>query len=45
MRGAAYFKRAAFKPIETLADALMGTGGLALVERFVREGMPQLYRR
>ena len=45
MRGAAYFRRAAFKPIETFTDGLMGHKGFALVERFNREGVPAMYRR
>lgn len=44
MRGAAYFSKRAFQPIETFADQLMGKRGLALVERFKKDGIPRLYR-
>lgn len=44
MRGAAYFSKRAFEPIETFPDQLMGKSALALVERFRRDGIPDLYR-
>jgi len=44
MRGAAYFSKKAFLPIDDLPDALMGDQDFALVERFAREGVPELYR-
>ncbi|MBM4031413.1 MAG: hypothetical protein FJ291_06450 [Planctomycetes bacterium] len=44
MRGAAYFSRKAFLPIEDFPAALRGERDFALVERFRREGVPQLYR-
>jgi hypothetical protein len=43
MRGAAYFSKRAFLPIESFADQLMGEKTLALVERFRNEGIPTLY--
>jgi len=43
-RGAAYFKKAAFRDMEELVTALFTpSGDLALVERFGREGLPALY--
>jgi len=44
MRGAAYFSKKAFLPIEEFPEALMGQTDFALIERFQREGIPQLYR-
>ena len=44
MRGAAYFSKRAFQQIETFADQLMGKSGLALVQRFRKDGIPQLYQ-
>ncbi len=44
-RGAAYFRKAAFHDMDTLADALFDDNdNLALVERYRREGIPQLYK-
>ena len=43
-RGAAYFKKAAFRDMEELVTALFTpSGDLALVERFGCEGLPALY--
>lgn len=44
-RGAAYFGKKAFEPMETFADQLMTSGGeLRLLELFRRDGIPELYR-
>jgi hypothetical protein len=43
-RGAAYFDRKAFGEITTFPDAVEGKSGETLVERFKREGIPQMYR-
>jgi hypothetical protein len=45
MRGAAYFGKRAFEPIDSFAEALQDEGGWALVRRFEREGIPQMYRQ
>jgi len=43
-RGAAYFKKKAFEPIDTFVDGLYDDAGqLAIVERFNREGIPPMY--
>jgi hypothetical protein len=43
-RGAAYFKKAAFHDMDALrAELLDGSGELALMSRFRREGLPDLY--
>jgi hypothetical protein len=43
-RGAAYFKRAAFAPIDTLGDELYDESGqLRLVRQFQTEGVPRMY--
>jgi len=43
-RGAAYFKKKAFEPIETFADELYDEAGqLAIVQRYQQEGIPQMY--
>lgn len=43
-RGAAYFKKAAFRDMDALKTELIDdTGELTLVTRFQREGMPDLY--
>jgi len=44
VRGAAYFSKRAFTPIEELPQTLMGANDFALVERFRSEGVPELYR-
>lgn len=45
MRGAAYFGKKAFEPIDTFADQLSDSAGnLRLVELFGRVGIPALYR-
>lgn len=44
MRGAAFFNKKAFSPIDTFADALAGIKTWALVERFQREGIGPMYR-
>ena len=44
MRGAAYFGKRAFLPIESFPDSLRGERDWTLVERFRREGIPQIYR-
>lgn len=44
MRGAAYFSKRAFLPMESFADQLMGKKTLALVERFRKDGIPTLYK-
>lgn len=44
-RGAAYFSKKAFHPIEELSGSLFdNSGNLALVEQYRREGMPELYK-
>lgn len=43
MRGAAFFNKKAFLPIETLAEALTGKNTWSLVERFQREGVVSMY--
>jgi len=43
-RGAAYFKKAAFSPMETFLDALYDDHGrLAIAAKFAEEGIPSLY--
>lgn len=44
MRGAAFFSKRAFLPVESLVDVLRGEEGWALVERFQREGIVQMYK-
>jgi hypothetical protein len=45
-RGAAYFKKAAFRDMDELAAALFDTNGrLELAERFRADGMPKLYQK
>jgi hypothetical protein len=44
MRGAAYFSRKAFLPIEDFPGTLWGEHDFALAEQFRRGGVPQLYR-
>jgi hypothetical protein len=45
-RGAAYFGKRAFQDIASLPDALVAGGGeLALVARYKREGVPDMYQR
>jgi hypothetical protein len=45
MRGAAYFNKKAFLPIDSFADALWGAKTWALVERFQRDGILPMYRQ
>jgi hypothetical protein len=46
MRGAAYFGKKAFLPMETFAEQLVNSAGeLRLLELFRRDGIPELYRR
>ena len=43
-RGAAYFKRSAFAPIDTLVDDLYDQGGqVRLVRQFQTDGIPRMY--
>jgi len=43
-RGAAYFKKKAFEPIETFAAELYDESGeLAIVQRFQQHGIPEMY--
>jgi hypothetical protein len=42
-RGAAYFQRKAFLPIHSFTDAVWGKKDFNLVEKFRKEGTPQLY--
>lgn len=45
-RGAAYFKKAAFSPIDTLMDALYDERGrLTLVKQFHEQGIPEMYAK
>lgn len=44
LRGAAYFKRAAFEPIDTFGDQLYDErGNLRLVKEFAEKGVPPMY--
>lgn len=44
-RGAAYFRTTAFEDMDTLAEALFdASGNLALVEQYLRQGVPSLYK-
>lgn len=43
MRGAAYFGKKAFLPIDTFLDSLWGEKDFRLVERMRREGVPSMY--
>jgi hypothetical protein len=43
-RNAAYFGKKAFDDIFTFPDAIEGKSGETLVQRFKREGIPQMYR-
>lgn len=46
MRGAAYFGKKAFLPMETFAEQLVNSAGeLRLLDIFRRNGIPELYRR
>jgi hypothetical protein len=42
-RGAAYFNKKAFAEIATFPEAVEGRAGETLVDRFKREGIPQMY--
>jgi hypothetical protein len=42
-RGAAYFGKKAFSPIETFADEIESNGKLTIVEEFKRAGIPTMY--
>lgn len=44
MRGAAYFSKKAFLPMDSLPDSLEGAEDWKLVERFQREGILPMYR-
>jgi hypothetical protein len=44
MRGAAFFNKKAFRPINSFTDALAGENTWALVERFQRDGIAPMYR-
>ena len=44
MRGAAFFNKKAFLPIDSFPDALAGAKTWALVERFQRDGIAPMYR-
>jgi hypothetical protein len=43
-RGAAYFGKKAFSPIDTFPDEVAGNSGIRLVDRFKRDGIPEMYR-
>ncbi len=45
MRGAAYFAKRAFFPIDTFVDSLWGDKNFALVKRMAREGVPEMYHQ
>jgi len=42
-RGAAYFGKKAFLEIDTFPDAVEGKSGITLVDRFARDGAPEMY--
>lgn len=44
MRGAAYFGKKAFLPMDTFVESLPGEKDFAIVERMRRDGIPEMYR-